>query len=62
MNLTTEEWIVCREHSKKGKDGKIHCSDCPLVMDKWEATCKANCTKEEWEKYDAYQKHKGIHK
>lgn len=50
MNLTTEEWIICREHSKKGADGKVHCSDCPLVIDRWEATCKANCTEEEWEK------------
>lgn len=61
MNLTVEEFMICREYSDRSKDGKTHCKECPMMMNDHILLCKANCSEEEWEEYDAYQKHKGIH-
>lgn len=57
MKLTEEEQKICDLYGEPGAEGKVHCSECPLVIDaKW-CVCKANCTEEEWaERKSAWQK------
>lgn len=49
MELTKEEEKICRQYGEPDADGKVHCSECPLVIDRRYCLCKANCTEEEWE-------------
>ena len=51
MNLTLEEKEICKEYSKRGKDGKVRCPECPLVLDKRLCLCKKNATKTEYKEY-----------
>ncbi len=50
MNLTVEEFLICREYADRSK-GKSHCKDCPMMIDPHILLCKANCTEEEWEEH-----------
>lgn len=50
MNLTVEEFLICREYADRSK-GKSHCKDCPFMIDPHILLCKANCTEEEWREY-----------
>ena len=38
--MTEEEKAICRKYSKRDESGKVHCSDCPLVIDKECCVCK----------------------
>lgn len=48
MKLTEEEQKICDHYSERDEQGIVHCSECPLVIDKHECICKAICTEEEW--------------
>lgn len=48
MKLTEDEKEICRQYGARDDDGTVHCFECPLVIDKREFICKANCTAEEW--------------
>ena len=49
MKLTEEEKAICKKYSARDEHGYVHCHDCPLVIDRCDALCKATCTKKEWE-------------
>lgn len=49
MTLTETEQKICDQYGEPDADGKVHCSECPLVIDRRYCLCKANCTDEEWE-------------
>ena len=42
MKLTPREQAICDEYSKRGEDGKVHCVDCPLVVEYLDRICYAN--------------------
>lgn len=48
MRLTESEQKACDYYGQIFPDGKVHCSECPLVIDRRYCLCKANCTEEEW--------------
>lgn len=51
--LTDRQQKICEKYSARGEDGKVRCSECPLVIDNEYHMCKANCTynpkTREWE-------------
>ena len=49
MKLTNEEKAICKKYRKRDKDGKVHCSDCPLVISKKDRLCKRIAKKGEVE-------------
>lgn len=49
MTLTEEEKKICNHYRQRFADGKVRCSQCPLVIDTRYCLCKANCTEDEWE-------------
>ena len=38
--MTDKEKAICNQYSKRDINGKVHCSDCPLVIDKTACVCK----------------------
>ena len=38
--MTDKEKAICKQYSKRDTNGKVHCSDCPLVIDKTACVCK----------------------
>ena len=54
MKLTKEEKKICNRYKKQDSYGYVHCLECPLVIDKKDLLCKANCTKKEWENKDEH--------
>lgn len=51
MRLTEREKETCEQYSATGKDGKVNCNSCPLVIDVKYHICKANVSKAFIEKY-----------
>ena len=51
MKLTETEQKICDKYGQIGTDSKVHCSECPLVIDTRFCLCKANCTEEEWKEW-----------
>lgn len=51
MKLTPEEKEICKEYGKRGADGKVRCSKCPLALDRRLCICKKNVTKAEYKEY-----------
>jgi hypothetical protein len=51
MRLTIEEKKICNRYSQRRQDGLVHCSECPLVLDRNHCLCKSNVTKQEWERF-----------
>lgn len=47
MKLSGVEKTICHRYSKR-VDGKVRCSECPLVLDRRLCICKSNATKKEW--------------
>ena len=39
--MTEEEKKICKKYSARDEEGKVHCMECPLVIDKLSFTCKA---------------------
>lgn len=39
--MTEEEKAICKQYSARDEEGKVHCMECPLVIDKLSYTCKA---------------------
>jgi hypothetical protein len=40
IDMDNKEKAICKQYSKRDKNGKVHCSDCPLVIDKTACVCK----------------------
>lgn len=51
MTLTEAEQKVCDQYGQVGADGKVHCAECPFVLDNRYCLCKANCTEDEWKEW-----------
>lgn len=39
MKLTQEQEIVCIVFSRRDRNGKVHCRDCPMRLDDQYAVC-----------------------
>lgn len=39
-SMTDKEKAICKQYSKRDIYGKVHCVDCPLVIDKTACVCK----------------------
>lgn len=39
MRLTQEQEIVCTVFSRRDRNGKVHCRDCPMRLDDQYAVC-----------------------
>lgn len=46
MKLNREQAVVCRVFSRRDKSGRVHCSDCPMVLHSRDCICLKNVTKE----------------
>ena len=51
MRLSIKEKRICRKYSTIDREGFVHCRECPLVIDRRYALCKATATKEEYKEY-----------
>ena len=51
MKLTPKEKEICKEYRKRREDGKVSCSECPLILDNRLCLCKKNATKQEYKEY-----------
>lgn len=40
--MTEEEKNICKQYSARDEEGKVHCMECPLVIDKMSFICKAS--------------------
>lgn len=49
MRMTKQEKEICKQYSKRGEDGLVKCSECPLVLNKRYCICKKNISKKDWE-------------
>lgn len=38
--MTDKETAICKRYSKRDENGKVHCFECPLVIDKKSCVCK----------------------
>lgn len=39
--MTKKEKEICRKYSARDENGKVHCNECPLVIDHRNCICKA---------------------
>lgn len=42
MLKSEKQMKICKKYSTRDKDGYVHCTDCPLVVDRKYYMCKAN--------------------
>ena len=49
MRLTDEEKEICKKYSKRDENNKVHCYECPLVLNLRFCICKANISKKDWD-------------
>ena len=58
MLRNDKEKAICEKYSAKDQNGKVHCSDCPLVVSAAALMCKAtahyNYRRKEWVFDDNY--------
>ena len=40
--LTERQKRICEKYSVRDKDGLVHCKECPLAIDHYAHTCRAN--------------------
>ena len=62
--MTEKQEKICAQYSARDESGKVHCCDCPLVVDREMMMCKKNAVynrkTRKWEpKGDAYDAYKG---
>ena len=62
--MTEKQEKICAQYSAQDDSGKVHCCDCPLVVDREMMMCKKNAVynrrTRRWEpKGDAYDAYKG---
>ena len=50
MKLNREEIEICKKYSARDEMYRVHCSECPLVIDHETLTCKRNISKKEYKK------------
>ena len=59
MKLSPSEQRICDVYSRHWGDGKIHCDECPLVVDQRATLCRANAKWNEetgeWESDDGME-------
>ena len=50
--LTEKQQKICDKYSTRDEQGKVHCKECPLVIDHYDHTCRAymhyDKKKKEW--------------
>ena len=39
--MTDEEKAICKKYSARDEEGLVHCMECPLVISRYSAICKA---------------------
>ena len=49
MRVTDEEKEICKKYSKRDENNKVHCYECPLVLNLDFCICKANISKKDWD-------------
>lgn len=42
MIKNKREQAICDRYSKRDSENKVHCYECPLVVDAYDYLCKAN--------------------
>lgn len=47
MKLTQEQKIVCTVFSRRDRNGKVHCRDCPMKLDDQHPVCLKVVSKED---------------
>jgi hypothetical protein len=52
MRLTLEEQKICKEYGKRDENNRVHCFECPLVLDIRYCVCKANVTEGEYKEWN----------
>jgi len=52
--MTNEEKKICYKYASRDKDGDVHCSECPLIVDKDTMTCKRDIELANKEKVTMY--------
>lgn len=40
--MTEKQKKICTQHSARDESGKVHCCDCPLVLDREMMMCRRN--------------------
>jgi hypothetical protein len=40
--MTEREKRICSKYSTRDESGRVHCQECPLVVDREQCLCKAN--------------------
>ena len=40
--MTEKQKKICTQHSARDESGKVHCCDCPLVVDREAMLCRRN--------------------
>lgn len=51
MKLTTRQQSFCDKYRKRDAEGKVHCNECPYVLDEYGCLCIAAITKEDYLDY-----------
>ena len=47
MKLSEEQEVICKVFSRRGKDGLVHCCDCPMKLSRRYAVCLKNISKKD---------------
>lgn len=58
MKLTKFEKDICKKYSRRDKEGRVHCPECPLAVKTYFSECKRTMTDEEWRAYIVYIENK----
>ena len=51
MKLTKAEQKICDKYSTRDTNGRVHCYECPLVLNEHELMCKANATRKDMKEF-----------
>ena len=51
MKLTKTEQKICDKYRQRDNEGRVHCSECPLMMDEQTLICKANATRKDMKEF-----------
>ena len=46
MKLSREQRVVCKLYSSRDSNGLVHCSQCPMLLDKRDCVCLKNVSRE----------------
>ena len=48
-NFKLKDGEICKKYSKRDENNKVHCYECPLVLNLRFCICKANISKKDWD-------------